>query len=213
MRKNLLNHHTYHNWYYLHLVKIVPQTFLCGFHQRTHFNKRKLTFFIIALMQVGFTGLRKQSNNSVNLLKSLYHSEDFTCHSLFFKLSKVLVLVWNQHHGFFSTEENCCQNDCGKCFLCAFPVSLIRPRLSSGVLFIPSPNQDADKWGARPHQVWKWKERHVICVAKEKKRLNTQLHFCLSRKERELRHNERKGALGFNNNNQLLVCFGENRLG
>lgn len=54
-------------------------------------------------------------------------------------------------------------------FLCAFPAPLIRPRLSSGVLFIPSPNEDADKWGARPHQVCRWKEQHVICVAKEKK--------------------------------------------
>lgn len=59
--------------------------------------------------------------------------------------------------------------------------------------------------GARPHQVWRWKEPYAICVWKAKIVMNILFHGCLSRSE--LQFVARKQALGFNKAEQLLICF------
>lgn len=99
------------------------------------------------------------------------------------------------------------------CFSCASHqprVTAIRTALywcvHTCVACVPSHWGPVHMWGARPHQVCRWKEQHAIYVGKAKIVMNTLFHGCLSRSELWLV--ARKQTLGFNEAEQLLVCFG-----
>lgn len=135
------------------------------------------------------------SNNAGNISSVssphlfLYHSGDFACQRMSFKLPKALFFIFNLTYS--QDGRELLSKWLWSVSLCAFPaqahqarVTVIRSALYwMCVACIPSRRGPVHMWGARPHQVCRWKEQHAICVGKAKIVMNILFHGCLSRSE------------------------------